>query len=139
MLRVETVVLIVTAWLVATVNGAWWSAVGAGRAWSDPSNWLFVAAIFVALVALHFVLLAPVSNRWTVRPLLTVIAIASAATAYFMRTYAVMMDPTMIQNILKTDTHEARELVTWAMAGSVLLWSAVPVAIIWRVRIEHAP
>ena len=43
MLRVETVVLIVAAWLIATVNGAWWSAVGAGRSWSDPANWLFTA------------------------------------------------------------------------------------------------
>ena len=112
---------------------------GRGREWSDPANWLFVVAIFVALVALHFVLLAPVSNRWTVRPLLTVIVIASAATAYFMRTYAVMMDPTMIQNILKTDTHEAKELMSWSMVGSVLLWSALPVAFIWWVRIEHGP
>jgi len=139
MIRVETAVLVVVAWLVATLNGAWWSAAGAGRAWSDPANWLFVGAVFVALVALHFVLLAPVSNRWTVRPLLTAIVIASAATAYFMRTYAVMMDPTMIQNILKTDTHEAKELISWAMVGSVLLWSAVPIAFIWWVRIEHGP
>ena len=68
-----------------------------------------------------------------------VIVVASAATAYFMRTYAVMMDPTMIQNILKTDTHEARELMSWSMVGSVLLWSALPVAFIWWVRIEHRP
>jgi lipid A ethanolaminephosphotransferase len=139
MIRVETAVLVVVAWLVATLNSAWWSAAGAGRAWSDPANWLFVGAVFVALVALHFVLLAPLSNRWTVRPLLTVIVIASAATAYFMRTYAVMMDPTMIQNILKTDTHEAKELISWAMVGSVLLWSAIPLAFIWWVRIEHGP
>jgi lipid A ethanolaminephosphotransferase len=139
MIRVETVLLVVIAWLVATLNSAWWSAAGAGRAWSDPANWLFIGAVFVALVALHFVLLAPVSNRWTVRPLLTVIVIASAATVYFMRTYAVMMDPTMIQNILKTDAHEAKELVSWAMVSSVLLWSAVPLAFIWWVRIEHDP
>jgi lipid A ethanolaminephosphotransferase len=139
MLRVETVVLVVVAWLIATLNGAWWGAAGAGRDWSDPANWLFVGAMFVALVALHFVLLALVANRWTVRPLLTVIVIASAATAYFMRTYAVMMDPTMIQNILKTDTHEAKELMSWSLAGSVLLWSVLPVAFIWWVRIEHRP
>ena len=139
MIRVETVLLVVIAWLIATVNGAWWSAVGAGRAWSDPANWLFVAAVFVALVALHFVLLGAVANRWTVRPLLTAIIMASAAAAYFMRTYAVMMDPTMIQNILKTDTHEAKELLSWSMVGSVLLWSALPVAFVWLVRLEHRP
>jgi lipid A ethanolaminephosphotransferase len=137
--RVETVVLVVSAWLIATLNGPWWSAVGAGRIWTDPSNWLFVAAVFVALVAMHFVLLGALSNRWTVRPLLTVIILASAATAYFMRAYAVIMDPTMIQNILKTDTREARELMSWSMVGSVLLWSALPVAFVWWVRIEHRP
>jgi len=137
MLRVETVVLVVIAWLVATLNSAWWAAASAGRAWSEPANWLFVAAIFVALVALHFVLLAPVSNRWTVRPLLTLLVVASAATAYFTRTYAVMMDPTMMQNILHTDTHEAKELMSWSMVGTVLLWSALPVAFVWWVRISH--
>jgi lipid A ethanolaminephosphotransferase len=139
MLRIETVVLVVIAWLIATVNGAWWGAVGAGRAWADPANWLFMAAVFVALVALHFVLLGALANRWTVRPLLTVIIVASAAAAYFMRTYAVIMDPTMIQNILKTDTHEARELLSWSMASSVLLWSMLPTAFVWWVRIEHRP
>jgi lipid A ethanolaminephosphotransferase len=139
MLRVEAVVLVVVAWLIATVNGAWWSAAASGREWSDPANWLFVGACFVALVALHFVLLAPVSNRWTVRPLLTVVVIASAATAYFMRSYAVMMDPTMIQNILKTDTREARELMSWSMVGAVAAWSALPIAFLWWVRIEHRP
>ena len=139
MMRVETVVLIVAAWLVATVNGAWWSAVGTGRSWSDPANWLFMVAVFVTLVALHFVLLGLLSNRWTVRPWLTLIIIASAAAAYFMRTYSVMMDPTMIQNILKTDRREAGELLSWSMVMSVVLWSVVPVAFVWWVRIEPRP
>ncbi len=137
MLRVETLLMVVAAWLIVTANGAWWSAAAAGRVWTDPANWLFVAACFVALVALHFVLLAPICNRWTVRPLLTAVIIASAATAFFMRTYAVIMDPSMIQNILKTDTHEAKELMSWSMVGAVVLWSALPIAFIWWVRIEH--
>ncbi|HEV7608052.1 MAG TPA: phosphoethanolamine--lipid A transferase [Steroidobacteraceae bacterium] len=139
MLRVETVVLVVIAWLVATMNGAWWGGAGAGREWTDPANWLFVAACFVAIVALHFVLLAPFANRWTVRPLLTLVIISSATIAHFMRNYSVMMDPTMIQNILKTDVREAREFISWSMLGWVLLWSAVPLAFIWWVRIERGP
>jgi lipid A ethanolaminephosphotransferase len=139
MLRVETLVLVVIAWMIATFNGAWWSAAAAGRTWTDPANWLFVAACFVALVALHFVLLAPVASRWTARPLLAAVVVASAASAYFTRTYAVMMDPTMIQNILKTDMREAKELLSWSMVGAVVSWSALPIAFIWWVRIEHGP
>ena len=136
--RVEIVVLAVIAWTIATVNGAWWGAVGAGRAWADPANWLFMLAAFVALVALHFALLA----RWRIAGPSAVahrVVIASAATVYFMRNYAVMLDPTMIQNILETDTREARELLSWSIVGSVLLWSALPLAFIWCVRIEHRP
>jgi lipid A ethanolaminephosphotransferase len=137
MMRIETILLIVTAWIVATLNGPWWTAAGAGRDWTTPSTWLFLVATFIALVALHFALLAPVISRGTVRPLLTVIVIASSAAAYYMRTYAVMLDPTMIQNILKTDTHEARELLSWSMIGSVCTWSALPIAFVWLVRIER--
>ena len=139
MLRVESLLLIVIAWLIATVNGDWWRAVGAGRVCTDPANGLFIVAVFVLLVALHFALLAAIVNRWTVRPLLTLVVIASVAAAYFMRTYAVIMDPTMIQNILETDTREASDLVSWSLVGSVLLWSAPLVAFVWWVRIEHRP
>lgn len=137
--RVEFIVLLVTAWVVATLNGPWWTAVAHGRDWFAPSTWLFVVLTFAALVALHFALIAPAMSRWTLRPLLTLIVIASAAAAYYMRSYSVMLDPTMIQNILKTDRHEARELFTWSMAASVFLWSALPVAFIWLVRVERRP
>jgi lipid A ethanolaminephosphotransferase len=139
MMRIETLVLIVLAYLIATANGSWWAAAAAGRAWSTPANWLFMAGCFVALVALHFVLLAPFANRWSVRPLLTAIVIGSAAAAYYMRNFAVLLDPTMMENVLRTDQHEARELLSWSLLGAVALWSALPVAFIWLVRIHKRP
>ena len=137
MIRVETLVLIVVAWLVATSNGGWWSAVAQGRDWARPGNWLFMASCFVLLVALHFAIIAPFALRRITRPLLTVLVIVSAGAAYYMRTYAVMVDPTMIQNVLRTDTREARDLVNPGMVAWVLLWSALPVAAIWVVRLQR--
>jgi len=128
MIRVETLVLVVLAWLVATANGAWWSTVGAGRDWTQPSNWLFVGCCFVLLVALHFVLVAPFAIRWFTRPLLTALVVVSAGVTYFMHNFAVIMDPTMIQNVLRTDRHEAGELFNVNLLAWVLLWSALPVA-----------
>jgi lipid A ethanolaminephosphotransferase len=139
MVRVEIALLAVLAWLIAFTNHSWWLAAGSGRSWAGPGSWLFLLCTFVALVALHFVLLAPFTNRWTARPLLTLVAVASAAAAYYMRAYSVMLDPTMIQNILKTDVHEARELLSWSMLGWVLLLSAPPVAFLWCIRLERRP
>jgi len=137
MVRVETLVLVVTAWIVGTANGPWWSAVSQGRDWSHPGNWLFLACCFVMLVALHFAIIAPLSFRRIVRPLLTLLVIVSAGAAWYMSNFSVMLDPTMVQNVLRTDAHEARDLLNLHMAGSVLLWSALPVAAIWLVRLEH--
>ncbi len=121
------------------MNSSWWTAAGEGRAWNEPDSWLFILCSFIALVALHFMLLAPLTNRWTMRPLLTVIVILSAAAAYLMSTYAVMLDPSMVQNVLQTDTREASDLISWNLAGSVLLWSALPIGFVWWVRIERRP
>jgi lipid A ethanolaminephosphotransferase len=137
MMRVERIVLVVVAWMVAVSNGPWWAAAGADRDWTSLATWCFLCATFVALVALHFALLAPFMSRWIVRPVLSVIVIASAAAAYYIREYAVMLDPTMIRNILETDSREAMDLLSWSMAGYVLLGSALPVAFLWLVRIER--
>jgi lipid A ethanolaminephosphotransferase len=137
MIRVETLVLAAVVWLVATANFAWWSAVGQGRQWSQPANWWFIACCFTALAALHYVILAPFAHRRVVRPLLTLVVIVSAAAAWYMRTYAVMLDPTMVQNVLRTDSHEARELLNWDMVVWVLAWSALPLLGIWMVRLRR--
>jgi lipid A ethanolaminephosphotransferase len=139
MLRVETLVLCIVIYLVATANGAWWSAVGAGREWSRPENWLFVGCCFVALVALHFVIVAPLAIRAIARPLLTLIVVITAAATYYMHAFAVMLDPTMIQNVLRTDTREAGELLNGSMLTWMLLWSALPVGFIWYVRLSRPP
>jgi lipid A ethanolaminephosphotransferase len=139
MIRVETLVLVVVTWLVATANFSWWSAVGRGRDWSRPSNWAFMACCFALLVLLHFVLIAPFAWRRVVRPLLTLIVLTSGVAAWFMRDFAVILDPTMIQNVLRTDTHEVRDLLSVNMVAWVLLWSALPVACIWSVRLQPVP
>jgi lipid A ethanolaminephosphotransferase len=139
MLRVETLVLCIAAWLVATANTAWWTSVGAGREWTRAENWLVMGCCFVALVALHFAILAPLALRRAVKPLLTLIVVVTAAATYYMDAFSVMLDPTMIQNVLRTDPREAGELLGASMLGWVVLWSALPVAFIWYVRLRHVP
>ena len=136
MLRVEIVVVIVMAWLVATANGAWWHTVGQGRNWWQPGNWLLFGCCYTALVALHFALLAPFAFRRVMKPLLTVLVVVSAAAAYYTHTFAVMLDPAMVQNVLHTDVHEARELLNLRMLAWVASWSVLPVAFIWLVRLQ---
>jgi lipid A ethanolaminephosphotransferase len=138
-IRVETLVLLVVAWMLATLNGGWWSAVGAGRDWSSPANWLFVLACFVALTLLHFAVIVAVSNRWIVRPLLTLLVVLAAVTSYFVHTFNVILDPTMIENVLRTDRNEAADLLNFQLFAWVIAWSVLPVTFIWLVRLRPVP
>jgi lipid A ethanolaminephosphotransferase len=54
-----------------------------------------------------------------------------------MSTYRVMIDPSMLRKVLKTDVHETRELLSWSMVGYVALWSVAPIALIWWARLRE--
>jgi lipid A ethanolaminephosphotransferase len=134
-----TLVALVALYCVAAGNSAWWIAVAEGRSLSDPQTWLFLASCAIALTALHFVLLLLPSTRWTVRPWLTVVVIATACTVHFMGTYGVLLDGSMLRNILHTDTREAGELLSLTLVRDVALWSVMPLAIIWWPRLSGGP
>ncbi|MGC4028245.1 MAG: phosphoethanolamine--lipid A transferase [Steroidobacteraceae bacterium] len=138
-LHAETVILLVVIWMIVMLNARWWSALIASHSLRNPASWGFLAAVGIALVALHFAVLAPFMNRWTMRPLLSVIVVLATAAAYFTDAYSVMLDPTMIRNILETDVREASELVSLPMVGRVALGSALPLAFLWWVRVRQRP
>ena len=138
-LRVEWLAGLVAMYCIALGNGSWWAAVTAERNPGDASTWLFVACCFVALTALTFVLLVLPATRWSVKPWLTLIVIATSFAVFYMRTYNVLLDPSMLRNVLRTDLRESRELLSWSLAWQVTLWSLLPVALIWWVRIARPP
>jgi lipid A ethanolaminephosphotransferase len=134
-------------WLIAGVclyvalmfNDAFWSAVLAGRSLGEVATWRVLLATSAALCALHYIALACFSHRMTVKPLLMAILVASAMAGYYIDHYAVFMDPDMLRNILHTEYKEARELVTFGFVGHTLLWTLVPMLLLWRVRILQRP
>lgn len=138
-MRVEWLVLAIALYAVAFGNGPWWSAVAAGREPGSLSTWLFFGGTAVALTALHFSLFAIFATRRTVKPLSTLIVVATSCAAYYMRTYAAMLDPGMVRNVVATDVHEASELLSWSMLGAVLVWAAAPLTLIWWTEIKSVP
>ncbi len=95
----------------------------------------FVLALGTALVALHFLLLAPLATRWTLKPLLALLLTGTAFASFFMTHFGVYLDPSMLRNTLRTDLHEARELFSPAMLPHLLLYAVLPLLLLWRLRI----
>lgn len=125
-------------WALA-VNRQFYAAALKGRDGSEFATWGFVIAIFVLVTGLHALLLLLVANRWTVKPLLAVLAVTTALATYYMRAYGVILDPSMLRNVLRTDVAEASELLSFDMAWHVVLYAGLPLMLLWHVRIVRRP
>lgn len=138
-LRVEWIVALVALYCVIAANGNWWSAIAVHHPFATASSWVFILCVGLALVALHFILLVLPATRWTVRIWLSFIVIATAFAVYYMRTFNVLLDASMLRNVLRTDRREAGELMSWSLAWQVFAWSILPLAFIWWVRPKRTP
>lgn len=136
---VEQVVAAASLFWVLSANALFFKAALQGRPLSSPGTWAFAGGLGLLLFGLHALLLLWVANRWTVKPLVAVLLVASAAGAWFMQAYGIYLDPTMVRNVLRTDVAEARELWSLGLIVHMALYAGLPLALLWRVRIEPRP
>jgi lipid A ethanolaminephosphotransferase len=137
--HVETVVLATAVYLMVVANGPFWRAALAGRDWMAGASWLFAGAVFVALCALYFAFGVAVSNRYTVKPVLSALLLAGAACAYFMDRYGIYFDGAMLRNVLATDPREAAELLGWRMLLDIAVFGLLPALLVWWLRLKPRP
>ncbi len=136
---VEKVLVVAILFWLFSANQLFFTSALKERMLSSADSWGFAFALAIMLFALHFVLLALISNRWTVKPLIGVLIVATAFAGYFMKTFGVYLDPPMLQSVLRTDIAEARELFSWMLPLHLLLYAVLPLLLLWRVRIVDAP
>jgi len=136
-LRPLTLAFIASVFFTLACNGPFLAAMHAHAAMARP--WLFVAATGVLVTAIHFILFALLVNRWTAKPLLSLLILITAAAVYFMRKYGIYMDVAMLRNVLGTDAAESRELLAWDMLPHLFLYAVLPLLFLWRVQVVRAP
>jgi lipid A ethanolaminephosphotransferase len=102
---------------------------------------LTLATLLVVLLAetvVVFTLLALISDR-LLKPLCMLIAIGNAVAVYFVATYHVVLDETMMGNVLNTDFAESSEYLHPTLIVYVLALGVLPCWILARVRIRRTP
>jgi lipid A ethanolaminephosphotransferase len=138
-LHVETLVLLAAIFMLAVGNGPYWRSALAGRDWGAAGTWLFAGAMFVGFTTFYFAFIAVFANRYTVRPLLALLLVVTAAASYYMDRYAIYLDRAMLANVLATNYKEARELVGWGPAIHIFLLGIVPAGLLWLPQLKTRP
>ena len=136
---VELVALAASLFFSMASNRLLWRHVLADMPRDQGHTWMVVACLFIALTAFQFSLLALVLTRRTVRPLLSLLLVATAFASYFMQKYTVFLGPAMLRSVLHTDTHEARELLSWDLLPHLAWQAALPVWLLWLLPLARRP
>jgi lipid A ethanolaminephosphotransferase len=132
----ETAALLLSLFWLLSANRPFLSAALKGREWADPGAWGFALALAVMVLALHFLLVALVGVRHAFKPLATVLILGTAFASHFMDRFGVYLDPSMLRNVLHTDAKEAGELFSWSLLPHLLWQAALPLLLLWRLRLK---
>ena len=133
---INTLIVIVALYFTLFLNNAFFAEVVEKSGVEGVARALLVASTAALLTAMNVLILGLLCVRWTLKPIVALLLIVSAAAAYNSDNYGVYFDSSMIRNVLKTDSAEAGELLTWGLFLSVLVKGLLPAVAVCAVRIR---
>lgn len=122
--------------LVGAGNVRLWMALASGP---SAVSWGARAAAFLALLALFTLLLELLAWPWLFKPLGAALLLVAAVASSVMLDYGVLVDESMIRNVVQTDVAEAGELLSLRALVFVLLTGVLPAVVLARTRLAFGP
>jgi len=127
-----TLLAVLAAWLASVGNLPLWLGLARLPEMTVPhllgTVALLGSALFLLLLATLALLVWP---RWR-RVAGVLLLVTAALSSYFMLSYGIVVDPTMLDNVLHTDAREVRDLLSPGLAVALLLGAALPGWWWWR-------
>ncbi|HET6591418.1 MAG TPA: phosphoethanolamine--lipid A transferase [Xanthomonadales bacterium] len=136
-LSTNQVLLAAALFLTAFANLAFFRNLAAAFA-ETPWGLLHMLSLAVVLMCATVLLLALVSFRPVLKPVLFTLFGVASLSAYFMDTYNVIIDRDMLVNAMATNPAESGDLLTPRLFLYLGLLGLLPSLVLWRVRIRPA-
>ena len=129
--------LILALWLATVGNLPLWKAL-----WRLPETHGLQAVItlgslvLVVLAATVLLLGLFLWPRW-LKPAGIALLLITASSSYFMSSYGIVIDPTMLTNVVQTDMGEAMDLLSWPLVVTLALGAVLPGIWWWRQPVRR--
>ena len=129
--------LVLSGWLALACNLPLWRATWALPELAGWRGLLFSLGLAVWITSALMVLLSLLAWPRLLKPVAFLLLLAAAASSYFMLQYSVVIDATMLANVVNTDAREVRDLMSWSLVFSLVVLAGLPMA--WLLRQKIAP
>ena len=131
-------VLVASVWMATAANLALWQELSRFGQLASATGWAWVAGLGLIVAAVLCVLLSALAWRPTLKPAVIVLLLASALGSHFMQSYRVVIDASMMVNVLQSDPREAAALLTPRLLMMVLGLGVLPAVLVWRLPVRYA-
>lgn len=111
-------------------NFNFWAALFDAQSIITTNIYAFILLTFVVITTFQWFVLLVVSYHPLVKVMLSLILFTTSIVVYFMNTFHVYIDPSMIENVFSTDHQEALALVQWRMLLYVFFWGFIPISVL---------
>ena len=77
------------------------------------------------------------SSKYTTKPILILLLTISAFTAYFMDSYNVVIDNSMIRNTLQTNFSESSDLFSFKLVAYIFFLALIPSYFVYKIELDY--
>ncbi|OIQ96726.1 phosphoethanolamine transferase EptA [mine drainage metagenome] len=124
-------------YIVLTDNQYFWHALLKLVDISTLSGILFSLSIFAILTSVFSFIFHAFSTKVLLKPVLILMLILAAGVGYFQTNYGVIIDKSMIQNVVETDYKEASELISFSLLFHLALYGLLPALVVGLVKVRY--
>ncbi len=101
------------------------------------ANIAYVASVTIVVTSFLILLFTLVSSKYTTKPIFIIVLLLSSVASYFMDSYKIVIDSSMIQNIVQTNLRESLDLISFKLLLYLVFLGVLPSILIYRVDIHY--
>ncbi|MBA5983610.1 DUF1705 domain-containing protein, partial [Pseudomonas sp. MD195_PC81_125] len=108
-------IIAVSTWLLLFSNWPFWRVVWKSVGGLQDGSILFVLSLPWFVLMWLYVLLSAMAWGRFIKPVLAIVLLVAAAASYFMNSYGIVIDYSMLTNVIQTDISETTDLLNWEL------------------------
>jgi lipid A ethanolaminephosphotransferase len=131
------IMVLASIWLATICNLALWQELARLPEMNDWRAVWFGVAFAALIAALLCMLMSLLCWRRTLKPIIGIFLLSAAFGAYFMLSYRIVIDSSMMANVLQTDFRESSDLFSWKLVLAVLFLAVLPIIALWKRQVKQ--